>query len=97
MILFTKEHFEQRKVSIIMDSNIQIYFKLVEVLRILFKMCDHTYIDESYIKIFNEFPNTKYVSAAGLQKLITLSPRKDVGCKLEMWADEVFLKLINMY
>ncbi|AAK70784.1 ORF124 [Cydia pomonella granulovirus] len=94
MILFTKEQFEQRRVAIVIDNNMQMHFKLVEVLRVLFKMCDHTYIDESHIRTFDEFPNTKYVTVSGLQSLARLSPRRVVADKLERWANNMCWKLM---
>ncbi|ABC61237.1 unknown [Choristoneura occidentalis granulovirus] len=86
MILFSKRHFEQRRIAVIINNNMQIYFKLVEVLRVLFDMCDHTYIDEFHIKVFDEFPKTKYVNLTGLKKLINLSPRRAIAQRFYDWA-----------
>lgn len=90
MILFAKKQYGQRRIAVIVCTNFTVYFKLVEVLRVLFKMCDHTYIDEKHIRVFDEFPNTKFVSMAGLQALTKLSPRTAAAKRLQNWANNLF-------
>jgi len=90
MILFAKKQYDQRRIAVIVCSNFTVYFKLVEVLRVLFNMCDHTYIDEKYIRVFDDFPNTKFVSMAGLRVLTNLSPKTAAAQRLQDWADNLF-------
>ncbi|AKN80757.1 hypothetical protein [Diatraea saccharalis granulovirus] len=93
MILYSKHTFNNnRRVSVIL-SRMGIYFKLVEVLRILFDMCQHGYINETYITVFNEFPNTKYVTMEGLFTLTHMSPRRRVAVELEEWAKQLVLSV----
>ncbi|AIS92116.1 hypothetical protein [Erinnyis ello granulovirus] len=92
MILFSKQHFNKRRIAVIVCSDFKVYFKLVEVIRLLFNMCDHTYIHENYIRVFDEFPNTKFVSAAGLRVLTGLSPKTATAQQLQHWADSLFLR-----
>ncbi|UXX41919.1 hypothetical protein [Psilogramma increta granulovirus] len=91
MILFAKKQYDhQRRIAVIVCSNFTVYFKLVEVLRVLFNLCDHTYIDDKYIRVFDEFPNTKYVSLEGLRVLSELSPKIAAAQQLQDWADNLF-------
>lgn len=91
MILFAKKQFDQRRIAVILAlDDFIVYFKLVEVLRVLFNMCDHTYIDEKYIRVFDHFPNTKYVSMAGLRELTNLSPKTAASQRLQNWANNLF-------
>ncbi|AMF83847.1 hypothetical protein AYR72_gp095 [Cnaphalocrocis medinalis granulovirus] len=88
MILFGKQQFNHKRISFVIKND-RPYFKLVEVLRTLYDMCDHTYIDENYIVVFDEFPNTKYVDMNGLKMLCTLSSRFDIAKQFKTWARDI--------
>ncbi|AAM70313.1 hypothetical protein [Phthorimaea operculella granulovirus] len=92
MIFFTKQRFAGRRVAVVVSQN-QIYFKLVEVIRILFDMCEHTYIDEMHLRVFEEFPNTKYVTMTGMNALADLSPKTAIAKRLQYWAQEIYWNL----
>ncbi|AGQ20367.1 hypothetical protein CaLGV109 [Clostera anastomosis granulovirus A] len=92
MIRFTKASFGNRRVAIVQGADKCVYFKLIEVLRILFKTCGHTYIDDRHVTVFSEFPNTKFVSITGLMLLTDLSPLKDAK-NLQLWALEQSFKI----
>ncbi|QOD40075.1 Maph112 [Matsumuraeses phaseoli granulovirus] len=90
MILFSKQQFEDKRLAVVVTENdFEVHFKLVELLRILFDMCDHTYINEMYIKVFEEFPNTKYVTLNGLTTLADISTRKLIARRLQTWAHDL--------
>nr|QNN89491.1 ORF106 [Pieris brassicae granulovirus] len=90
MIKFSKQQFEGKRLAIIVTENeLQVHFKLVELLRLLFNMCDHGYIHEMYLRVFDEFPNTNYVTMGGLMALADLSPKRLLAQRLQYWALEL--------
>lgn len=85
MILFSKQKFGHRRIGVVI-THYGVHFKLVEILRVLFDANKHTLIDEAHVRVFDEFPHTKYVTLDGLLTLTELSPRRPTSEWLRAWA-----------
>ncbi|AAP85743.1 ORF_106 [Adoxophyes orana granulovirus] len=90
MILYVRKTFGEEKVSIVVEpTTLNVYFKLKDVLRILYKNDRHVRIDETNLKIFQEFPRTKYANMEGLVFLCIKSPLIGVAKNLHKWAQSM--------
>lgn len=91
MIIFSKQQFEDKRIGVVITiKELNVHFKLVELLRILFDTTRNTdQIPETCIKVFNEFPNTKYITMGGLMTLADNSPKRQLAQRVQYWAQEL--------